>query len=1375
MPDGRPEFVKNRIKKEAVADFGDLSDFKLPKVKTPQVPDIPKSEKGISNLFGLLESKPEESEFGDLSDFKLPTVKPQASTSKPVETIAQQSTPAVNKAPNVITASKTKPDVEPKFDSTDSGNLSLSGLFKDTTNPDASFGETITSFIKRGARTIEPPLAIISGVTELIGRQALRSKSIFEKMKSGKPISTDDFIEAGLLTPHGLAQDTEDIFKNIPKSGVIFGDFTRENAPEFLQGDEEQQFKSFDQVAAELGVPEGAKVPDDVPVIGGLSVRNLTAFTMETLIPIAPGSKLIKAGARKITPVVSDNIDKTVKIIKKGNDATPKEVNFAKKIVNERGVVQQRIAREELQKSAAIMDEISQRSKKTLPMEEVGEAPNIQAFELERSRTPVDLDLDLDVDNAGTSLTKAEQKSLSKDLPNEKGSVSVSVKSKPIKDIKLDIKRFQPRSAAFSEATAKSIAESKDAIPAVTIWKDPKTQSEHVLDGFSRIEGAKRRGVDNIPTKEFKGTEAQAREFAAAKGGEAGIIERTSVDNFVRQQHISTGLKNDIIDDAGKFFGSDNRIFTREGVALRTERLRKRTLEGALTLQSGGLKDVVPNIADLAYIGAYWVEGGIKNFGKWSKQMVDEFGPEIKPHINTVWRETQKQVKLIPLKADLSTTVGKISKTLDNIDDLQQGTFVDKKVRRDLAKGEAASSQSFVNRNVVQRTNQDLLRAGKELKRLKNLAATQADASTAAALKVADEAFQVALARRQEAARTASESLHEFTKNVEQFKNIIELLPEAEKIQGRLAVLDSLWLNVKQRKTVGAAKDFINYLRLNLFSMGSFSLDLLGNTLSVSSRLPGYLLSDMYSLASGSRSMPRIQGIIDAIRTQGKAGASALRTRDRSKLYSLPEDIEKELGITASGESIPLISSKRISLPGGRSVGVDPVLSAPLRLKAASDSMFGRTFALADLFSSARVEASKKGLRGQDKTDFIHEFVSNPTQKGRDSAIDTGKKMKFNRDLSDFEEKVSQSMGVVTFFDTFPRWGFQFGRWMGEMLGGAASPRFLKRLKQRQVTPQEFIETIANTATGWGGVYFVNNMMYDRVDFDTMEYINEQGDRVRLAGRAPIPDALLLNAMVRGDWTKAKLALKHTSLPGVKLVVGESTGIMSDFIDQMRMSMQGDYSAETFQRRFTDMVNRAIPGQAMLAAVRSMFDPVRREGIGSNIPGISTLFPAEIDPTTGQESIPQQNINIPFTNVGFNLPTIAGIPFPGATRVLNGIQQELLLHEIRLGKPTKRSLGGFTPSNVPKALRKEYEQLAGSHVNKMVGQFIQSEVYGKMRFDDQTDVLKELMSTALKTAEYELAMRHGLSTVGSKQDNIKQQSAPTFIQKRRQREALPTN
>jgi hypothetical protein len=85
-------------------------------------------------------------------------------------------------------------------------------------------------------------------------------------------------------------------------------------------------------------------------------------------------------------------------------------------------------------------------------------------------------------------------------------------------------------------------------------------------------------------------------------------------------------------------FGTRNRLFTKDKADTARERLRKLTFGSA----SAGLNP--EGLVELAKIGGYYVEAGLREFSAWSEQMIKDLGKDIEPHLKEIWPEIQNRL-----------------------------------------------------------------------------------------------------------------------------------------------------------------------------------------------------------------------------------------------------------------------------------------------------------------------------------------------------------------------------------------------------------------------------------------------------------------------------------------------------------------------------------------------------------------------------------------------------------------------------------------------------------------------------------------------------------------------------------------------------------
>ena len=726
------------------------------------------------------------------------------------------------------------------------------------------------------------------------------------------------------------------------------------------------------------------------------------------------------------------------------------------------------------------------------------------------------------------------------------------------------------------------------------------------------------------------------------------------------------------------------------------------------------------------------------------------------------------------LKEDISTTAGKIEKALQQIDKVAEtGTYQPKGIRPELGKGAPANVESLVSEGVVEEANRLYVQSGRELKRLLQRAEQEADDFTTDQLRSAEERFRNAFAKRGEAARTASESLAAFKHAVvDEVADVAKMMGLIKNVKPKLANLDKIILGATRNAMPGFADKFaknigleglqdvpqnlklpkavVDYLRVNLFSMGSWTLDAFTNTLAVGAKMPGYLLRDVYDIAKG-QTPARTFGIIKAIKEEGKGLGKAIRKQNMSEMFNLPSDVDTALGGAVGGEKVGRMTNMHLG-----KLNMDYVIGLPVRMKGGIDALFSRTFAKADLISSAVEEAAKKGLKGIEKERFIDDFVKVPTQAAKDSAITLGKQIRFDANLSKIEEHIASSMGFQLLGDAFPRWAFQFSRWAGRTLG--ANPEFFSKVKSGTVKAPEVIQYLTEAATGWGGVHLFKDAIYPSIDFNSMEYVNDKKERIRLSGRSPFPEMAFLVAVMKGDVDKSRKALEYASIPFGKILSGAPGGLIENWISGLRQVGAGEMTSQRFIDEFNNLVNRAIPGQAVLSTLKTFSDPKVRRGIGAELPGVSQLLPAKVNPATGGAVEPRQKF------LGLEMPAIGGIVLPGAKRVLTPVENELLSHGVGLFRPRRTPVAEFETRDVPKELRADFEVKAGKMVDMLISKIMAKPEYKKAPEEAKAEVLRAAKAGAEQVALAQVAKARGVVLRG-KEPNIRMKLLPEkFLQ-----------
>lgn len=562
---------------------------------------------------------------------------------------------------------------------------------------------------------------------------------------------------------------------------------------------------------------------------------------------------------------------------------------------------------------------------------------------------------------------------------------------------------------------------------------------------------------------------------------------------------------------------------------------------------------------------------------------------------------------------------------------------------------------------------------------------------------------------------------------VEQARVLINLAEEqlraVRTFRSREPVTTGLYNAIRDRRWNDALRYGVDQLRLNLFSIGSWALDAIGNASEMGAQGMGGVGHDLvYVSRSGNVTFPSLTGFVQAV-----------KSRWRSRMIPMDERIEQAFQQTVGGELIGTerlfppapgrrtTTQERLRQPGAftyrttpASTALDLVQGIPLYAKGAMDTAAKRLSATAILYRDAIKAADAAGIRnGAQRDVFIQNFLEHLPQRTIDEAIREGKKAGFDRKLSETELAISRSVVFKLFGEAFPRWGFQFTRWAGEMLG--LNPQMLSKFRSRTATPEEFGAYLAKTATGYGGLMLINSLLYDRTDFNSMEYVDEQDNRVRLSGREPIASALVFLALIRGDAEKAAAGLRNSSIPFSRLLTGEGGLASSVFEAAYQAARNPQNDPRALRRELETRLNRAIPGQALLSTIEGLVDPQLREGLGAGIPGYSSTLPEQTDPTTGEPKLPTQRFAPPFVGeVGPEFPSIQGTPIPGFARQLNPVEKLLNRFGLAVYRGMRHPIAGFPAAEIPPDMRREWEQEFGRERQRRLMPLAQDFLDGKL-------------------------------------------------------------
>jgi len=624
----------------------------------------------------------------------------------------------------------------------------------------------------------------------------------------------------------------------------------------------------------------------------------------------------------------------------------------------------------------------------------------------------------------------------------------------------------------------------------------------------------------------------------------------------------------------------------------------------------------------------------------------------------------------------------------------------------------------------IERAGADLVGLMRELKDAERAFETASDPESAAKVGAARKATEDAVKRWQVYRSAAGRAVQTFNRPIP--LDIIQGLREAgmliDGVKQRLPLDENIvrsaanWDKLTTTEKLQVGKDIVNSFRLNLFSVSSWTLDFIGNAAELGAQTGEALGRDLFQTVKGNPTIPSLRGMVRALRVGSEglltgtktgrkivskiAGAQPLR-RLVGRQAELPQTVRERLGTSVAGEILPAegVFWSRTSKTGSI---YDFMKGAPLYAKGLVDTTAKRIGALSTIYREANIEARRRGLTGLDRQQFIHEYSENPPEDVMKLAIENGRKAGFDRELSRIEEKIADSTAARLLLDVFARWPFQFSRWGAEMLG--YNPGLLKRMfraaRGKEPSPDaRLLDDIAGyifkSAAGIYGLYLLNKI-YNKVDFNSMESVDDDGNRVRLSNRDPAPTGLWFLSVLKGDMAKAGGALRHASIPFARLLSGEG-GLVGGIVQSYLRAAQNPTGDPRELRRFLeDQINRAIPGQAILSALKTAFDPTIREGVGANLPGVSLTKPAVINPATGEPLRPRQRV------MGVEMPSIGGVPIPGATRLLDPVTKLLNRYGLQVYRGPRTPVAGYPAGSVPDKLRREWQQEFGMARNQLL-------------------------------------------------------------------------
>ena len=140
--------------------------------------------------------------------------------------------------------------------------------------------------------------------------------------------------------------------------------------------------------------------------------------------------------------------------------------------------------------------------------------------------------------------------------PSEWGQSVIQI---PLDDLHTDEQRFQPRGDAFSEETARRVAENFDPqlFEPIRTWQDPENGEWYVLAGHSRLAGMRRRDAETIPARPFEGSEEEAIRFALTENDKGTALTNDERAAYIRRLREQGRSKKEQKEEAKRLYGRD--------------------------------------------------------------------------------------------------------------------------------------------------------------------------------------------------------------------------------------------------------------------------------------------------------------------------------------------------------------------------------------------------------------------------------------------------------------------------------------------------------------------------------------------------------------------------------------------------------------------------------------------------------------------------------------------------------------------------------------------------------------------------------------------------------------------------------------------------
>jgi hypothetical protein len=554
----------------------------------------------------------------------------------------------------------------------------------------------------------------------------------------------------------------------------------------------------------------------------------------------------------------------------------------------------------------------------------------------------------------------------------------------------------------------------------------------------------------------------------------------------------------------------------------------------------------------------------------------------------------------------------------------------------------------------------------------------------------------------------------------------------------RRPIIDNLvysathWKEMSPLERRQAFSDMVDFNRLR-FSLTSFVMDTVTNSGVAALKLPEYAGRDLGTLMrTGKLDAPALTSLLDAVKYRAthsftplpsgiEAGRTAMGEPLRPGLPPPAEMMGPGLGKATNRLWNSLNQGGGQGTYTGRTGALstlgDEVLARGGYMKGMADTFFKRMFWTASAYRIAGAEATRMGLEGASRDQFVSGFVENPPAQFHDAIAEEGNEVGFNRNLPGWMKRYRGSLAVKLLIDKFPGWTMQWA----DMIAHTAGGDLINAARGKgPVDVHPFDNMIGKgvmTLNAVGALYAVAKHIYPHYNPQTGDYIDPISKAAfRLSDKEPFVSMLTAVGAIQAGWSalngdsdSARQHLrdagwtgKNSSLLLLNWLGEYKGGVGGPMLKEAYTYLSGGRpSPDALTDAFLQEANRTID-LPMFAPIRGLIDPIQRRGFGATLPGVSRLLPAKPDQITGKPTERYESV------LGLRLPMIAGMPVPGWREV---DPVERLLNRFDVGTPGKGTWtaipdipGPMSPADLTRDQREKWKLYFGQARQSLLGE-----------------------------------------------------------------------